>query len=158
MVVMHDLVLLLCSGSPHTYTVAAFFLNNELQCKILVIFTFFEVLEGPVHGGNELETASCKLRHNAQHKNIAQHRDMCCCNNYRGEIFSAATVHRQGVSNIGLRVLGNFQSGYMCGDCRRYAPVPVTFTHAVLANYLPLTATATGVRYTQKPTAHFCSS
>jgi hypothetical protein len=34
---------------------------------------------------------------------------------------------------------------YTLCACRRYAPVPVTFTHAVLANYVPMTATATGV-------------
>jgi hypothetical protein len=30
---------------------------------LLLVFTIFEVLEGPIHGGNELETSNCNLRH-----------------------------------------------------------------------------------------------
>jgi hypothetical protein len=31
---------------------------------LLLVFTIFEVLEGPIHGGNELETSNCNERHN----------------------------------------------------------------------------------------------
>jgi hypothetical protein len=30
----------------------------------MLVFTIFEVLEGPIQGGNELETSNCNLRHN----------------------------------------------------------------------------------------------
>jgi hypothetical protein len=43
---------------------------------LLLVFTIFEVLEGPIHGGNELETSNCNSRHNEPCKNIIQHRDM----------------------------------------------------------------------------------
>jgi hypothetical protein len=26
---------------------------------LLIVFTIFDVLEGPIHGGNELETSNC---------------------------------------------------------------------------------------------------
>jgi hypothetical protein len=60
---------------------------------LLLVFTIFEILEGPINGGNELETSNCKDRHNKLLKNIVQHRDICLCNNVRGSICSAATVH-----------------------------------------------------------------
>jgi hypothetical protein len=59
---------------------------------LLLVFTVFEVLEGPIHGGNELETSNCNSRHNEPCNNIIQHRGMCWCNNKRGSIFSAPTV------------------------------------------------------------------
>jgi hypothetical protein len=34
----------------------------------------FEVLEGPIHGGDELETSNCNSRHNEPCQNISQHR------------------------------------------------------------------------------------
>jgi hypothetical protein len=45
------------------------------------VLAIFEVLEGPIHGGNELETSNCNYRHNEPCKNIIQHRDICWCNN-----------------------------------------------------------------------------
>jgi hypothetical protein len=59
---------------------------------LLLVFTIFEVLEGPIHEGIELETSNCNSRHNEPCKNIIQHRDMCWRNILRGSIFSAATV------------------------------------------------------------------
>jgi hypothetical protein len=41
---------------------------------LLLVFTIFEVLKGPIHGGNELETSNCNERHSDPHKNIVQHR------------------------------------------------------------------------------------
>jgi hypothetical protein len=48
---------------------------------LLLVFTIFEVLEGPMHGGNELETSNCNSRHNEPCKNMVQQRDICWCNN-----------------------------------------------------------------------------
>jgi hypothetical protein len=48
---------------------------------LVLVFTNFKVLEGPIHGGNELEMSNCNLRRNEPFKNIIQHRDMCWCNN-----------------------------------------------------------------------------
>jgi hypothetical protein len=48
---------LLLSKRPKQ-TVAA--LNIELQCNMCwLIFTIFEVLEGPIHEDNQLETSNC---------------------------------------------------------------------------------------------------
>jgi hypothetical protein len=59
---------------------------------LLLVFTIFEVLEGPIHGVNELELPNCIKRRHEPPKNIVQHRDICCCNDTSGSIFSAATV------------------------------------------------------------------
>jgi hypothetical protein len=48
---------------------------------LLLVFTIFEVVEGLIYGGNELETTELQLKHNKPCKNIIQHRDMCWCNN-----------------------------------------------------------------------------
>jgi hypothetical protein len=48
---------------------------------LLLFFTIFEVLEDPIHRGNELETSNYTSRHNKPCKNIIQHRDMCWCKN-----------------------------------------------------------------------------
>jgi hypothetical protein len=59
---------------------------------LLLVFIIFEVLEGPIHGGNELETSNCNERHTEPCKNIIQHRDMCWYNIWLGSMFCAATV------------------------------------------------------------------
>jgi hypothetical protein len=40
----------------------------------LLVFTIFEGLEGPIHGGDELETFNCNYRHTEPCKNIIQQR------------------------------------------------------------------------------------
>jgi hypothetical protein len=59
---------------------------------LLLVFTIFEVLEGPIHGGDELELPNCNKRHHEPCKNIVQHRDICCCNDSSSSILSAAMV------------------------------------------------------------------
>jgi hypothetical protein len=65
---------------------------NHSAIYLLLVFTIFEVLEGPIREGNELETSNCNLRHNEPCKNITQHRDMCWCNSLRGSIFGTVMV------------------------------------------------------------------
>jgi hypothetical protein len=52
--------MLLSTSFKQFTTVAA--LNIEPKCNTylyLLVFTIFEVLEGPIHGGNELEKTNC---------------------------------------------------------------------------------------------------
>jgi hypothetical protein len=47
---------------------------------LLLVFTIFEVLEGPIHGGKELEMSNCKYRHTEP------------CKSFSTEIFAGAII------------------------------------------------------------------
>jgi hypothetical protein len=51
------LVIILTRNSKHMYCSGAIY-STMVQC-LLLVFTVFQVLEGPIHGGNELETTNC---------------------------------------------------------------------------------------------------
>jgi hypothetical protein len=40
----------------------------------IFVFTIFKVLEGPIHGGNEIDTSNCNQRYYEPCKNIIQLR------------------------------------------------------------------------------------
>jgi hypothetical protein len=63
------------SGADERYRSGAKY-RTTVQYSQLV-FTIFEVLEGPTHGGNELETSNRNQRNKEACKNIIQHRDIC---------------------------------------------------------------------------------
>jgi hypothetical protein len=71
----------LLSTSPnqvHQYRSGAKY--RTLVQYLLLVSNIFEVLDVPIHGGNELETFNCNERHNEPCKNIIQHRGICWCN------------------------------------------------------------------------------
>jgi hypothetical protein len=54
-----------CCGDARYLTVVQY---------VLPVFTIFEVLEGPMHGNNDLEASNCKLRH---HANTTFNTEIC---------------------------------------------------------------------------------
>jgi hypothetical protein len=57
----HDLVISpksRCNFIYLKYTIAALNIKSTVQ-HLPLVFTLIEVLEGPIHGGNALETSNC---------------------------------------------------------------------------------------------------
>jgi hypothetical protein len=115
---------------------------------LLPVFTLFEVLEGPIHGGIELGTSNCNYRHEEQCKNIIQLRDICWRNKKRGSIFSAATVgSRKGSYHRARMICQVFETGIMVNanlDVHPNTLQPECMCQAVIApkahiNYLVAT-------------------